>query len=381
VNGYEFCFHEGVKVNIEYRRKLTWLGAILSCVLGCGQATEKVAKEREPAELVPIDEPALALEEAGIKFSRDERSGQIALVDASGIEIDDALAAQIAGHPSCTKLTITASSMTNVGWTSLAALRSLQQLDLRGCTINNSQLQAAVSGMPELRALRLSGQSGNTSVDDDGLSVLSKCTNLKVFAADELFVSEDGLQHLSNCPQLAELYLKGTLVSDDAMSMIAEMKNLRKLRLAKTKVSTAGLELLSALPLEELDVSECSRVLDDSMVAIGKMVSLKRLNLWRDVVTDDGAAHLKGLINLEWLNLDNTHLRDAGLEHLSNMTKLTFLHIGSTGVSDAGMEKLSPLVALKDLKVTRTSVTEEGAAVVTQAIPGVAVQLKYIEGE
>ncbi len=61
------------------------------------------------------------------------------------------------------------------------------------------------------------------------------------------------------------------------------------------------------------------------------------------------------------------------------MVELTFLHLGSTGVSDAGMPKLLGLKKLKDLKVTRTSVTEAGAKQLTDAIPGLEVQVKYRE--
>lgn len=367
-----------------FRSNLVWLAMLASCALGCSPKGEKAAKaetKSKPAELISVRQPAPELEALAIKLTHDKKSGLISVVDCTGVVVDDTLASKIAGLSGCTKLTIDGSGMTDAGWASLASLMSLQQLDLRGCALTKSQLKAAVSGMPDLRALRLSGQNGLTNIEDDGLAVLSQCPKLKVLAADELFISEDGLKHLSNCPEMAELYLKGTLITDEALTLIAKMKNLRKLRLAKTKVSSVGLEALSSLSLEDLDVSECSRVLDDAMVPVGKMKTLKRLNLWRDVITDEGAAQLAGLTNLEWLNLDNTHLRDAGLDHLSGMTKLSFLHIGSTGVTDAGMSKLAPLLGLKDLKVTRTSVTEEGAAVVTKAIPDVSVQLKYIEGE
>ncbi len=76
-----------------------------------------------------------------------------------------------------------------------------------------------------------------------------------------------------------------------------------------------------------------------------------------------------------------THLTDAGLPHLAGLTKLKFLHLGSTAVTDAGMPALVSLKSLKDLKVTRSAVTEAGVDVVKQAIPGIEIQLKYIEGE
>src|SRR5690606_30216042 len=136
---------------------------------------------------------------------------------------------------------------------------------------------------------------------------------LRVLAADHLWIGAEGIKHMSACTELRELYLAGTLVDDEAMAEIAKLPELRKLRIAKTSVGSAGLEAVVQLPLEELDISECSQVLDDALQSVGKIQSLKRLNLWRDSITDAGVAHLSGLVNLTWLNLDNTHIRDAGL--------------------------------------------------------------------
>ncbi len=365
-----------------------WL-VLLACLMlvGCNASTADkapptaTADQSEQAAEVVMQELPPALIDPGGQLAQDSSTGRKVTADLSAVDMTDALADEVAKLTALTKLTLRQSSMSLAGWQALAQLGELQQLDLRDCSVNNAQLTAAVAGMPKLRALRLSGQNGSTSVDDAGLAGLANCPQLKVLAADHLWISGEGLAHLADCPQLSELYLAGTLIDDQAMSQVAAMPKLRKLRLAKTSVSSSGLETLGSLPLEELDISECSQVLDEAMQPVGQIKTLKRLNLWRDSVSDTGVAHLSGLTQLEWLNLDNTHLSDAGLEHLRGLTNLTFLHLGSTAVSDAGMEQLGTLQALRDLKVTRTAVTEAGVATVTAAIPGVEVQLKYIEGE
>ncbi len=261
----------------------------------------------------------------------------------------------------------------------LAKLTTLQQLDLRECALSNEQLKAMVKPLVALRALRLSGKGGATSVDDDGMVAIAGCTDLKVLAIDELWVSEVGLKALLGCQQLSELYIAGTTVVDDSMTTVAQFKQLKKLRLAKTQISDAGLKALVGLKLEDLDLSECSQVTDAALEVVAQFPTLKRLNLWRDAVSDIGISKLAGLHQLTWYNLDNTQLTDAGLDHLSGMKELTFLHLGSTGVSDAGMPKLTGLTKLKDLKVTRTSVTEAGAKQLTDQLPGLTVQVKYRE--
>lgn len=295
-----------------------------------------------------------ALEAANAKLTRDAK-GEVITADLRGCKLDNAVLGEI------------------------ATLATLQQLDMRECVLSNAQLIAAVRPLAKLRALRLSGKGAATTVDDEGLSVLAGCPELRVLAADELWFSEDGLKKLTGCKNLSELYIAQTLIEDAAMPTVASFKQLKKLRLAKTQVSVEGLKALAGLKLEDLDLSECSQINDTAMEAVATFTTLKRLNLWRDPITDAGCSKLAGLTQLTWYNLDNTQLTDAGLDHLAGMTELTFLHLGSTGVSDAGMPKLLGLKKLKDLKVTRTSTTEAGAKLLTDKIPGLEVQVKYRE--
>jgi Leucine-rich repeat (LRR) protein len=319
-----------------------------------------------------------ALEKLGVKFERGQ-SGKITSVNLSGSHLDDALAEQLSQLAGLQHLVVSESSMSLAGWKAVGKLSGLQQLDLRGCAVDNEQLTAAVAGMPRLRALRLSGQNGLTNVDDDGLKVLAGCADLKALSVDGLWFTLDGLRSLSNNKELAELYAAGTSLDDEAAQLLSEFPKLKKLRLAQTGVGTAGLEALSRLALEDLDISECSQISDQSLEAVGKINSLKRLNLWRDSIDDEGVKHLANLKNLQWLNLDNTHITDAGLRHLSELKQLTFLHLGSTSVTDDGMPALVGLNALKDLKVTRTAVTDAGVEVILASNPGVDIQLVYIE--
>ncbi len=324
-----------------------------------GLSTAESSANDKSAASAPLakhsDGPATpALQAAGAKVTRAS-NGQVTNVDLRGCKIEDAIIKEV------------------------ASLTDLQQIDLRECSINNEQFTAMILPLTKLRAVRLSGKGGTTTIDDAGIAVLKSCPELRVLAVDEIWFSTDGLKHLAACQHLTELYAGQTLVDDDTMSLLAEFKDLKKLRLAKTTVSAKGLKALSSLKLEELDISECTSVDDAALEVVGQFTTLKRLNLWRDPVSDAGVSHLANLKNLTWYNLDNTQLTDAGLPHLAAMTELTFLHLGSTGVSDAGMPKLFGLKKLKDLKVTRTSVTEAGAKLVADQIPGVQVQVKYRE--
>lgn len=353
--------------------------SLTGCADNSRSATSSSSEAASEGEVTSAAEDASALTTAGATV--EHKSGKVSLVAFRDVPIDDSLASKLPQFASLENLTILESNMTDEGWASIGKLATLRQLDLRGCAVNNEQLKLAVSGMPKLRALRLSGKNGQTSVDDAGLEVLSRCPELTALAIDYLWVTSEGVKHLAGNQQLAEFYAAGTALDDEAAEILSHLPKLKKLRLAASTVGTAGLEAFTKLQLSELDISECSQISDESMEPVGRMAALQRLNLWRDSVGDSGVKQLAGLKNMQWLNLDNTHLTDAGLPHLSEMTKLTFLHLGSTAITDQGMADFPELPELRDLKVTRTAVTEEGVAAVKKKIPGVEVQLLYVEGE
>jgi hypothetical protein len=326
-----------------------------------------------------VDAAAQQLAEAGVELTR--KANAIVEVNFGDVLATDALAEAAARLGEVIKLTVRESQMSEAGWSRLGELAKLEQIDIRDCAITNPQFLALTANLPQLKAVRLSGKSGRTVVDDAGLANLGKCSKLKLVAVDGLWISGDGLQHLAGCGEIVELYLAGTLIDDAALELVAGFPKLAKVRLAKTSVSGQGLAGLASLPLTELDLSECTQVLDAAMPAVAQLQGLKRLNLWRNTITNGGVAELAPLTNLEWLNLDNTHMGDEALKHLGGMKKLTFLHLGSTAVTNAGMPELVTLTALRDLKVTRTAVTEEGVEPLRAALPDLDIQIKYVEGE
>lgn len=336
----------------------------------------------EAAQPLPSENPAdtTALEEAGAKLKRDG-DGLVIEVDFRGTMVDSGLIEHAALLPRLRSLILIESGVTDEQLKVVGHISGLQNLDLRDCAISNAGL-AHLTGLEKLRALRLSGKSGATTVDDAGMESVAKLTNLRALLLDYLWISEVGLAELAPLKDLSELYLSQTLVGDEALDVLKQFPKLSKLRLSRTQVTSQGLEKLVPLSgLTEVDLSECSQIFDDGMTHLGQVTSLKRLNLWRVALTDYGVEQLAPLVNLEWLNLDNTQLSDAGLDALKNMDKLTFLHLGSTAISDAGLPKLAHLKSLRDLKVTRTAVTEEGVMKLKEQLPETDIQLKYLGGE
>lgn len=348
----------------------------LSCVTGCDTSNPGIKVNGAPATAPEPAEVVSSLQAAGAEIARNP-AGAIQQITFRKTPLTDATAGSLAKLGGLQTLVVANSEMTLSGWQEIGKLTKLRTLDLRDCKLGDAHFKAAVSGLSELVIVRLSGKNGETTVSDEGVVALKNCPKLRVLAADYLFVSEVAITELSNLNSLSELYVAGTLVEDAGLERIAAIPTITKLRIAKTAVSKEGLEKLTKLSLEELDLSECSKIDDAALEPIGKITTLHKLNLWRDAVGDAGVAHLKNLVNLEWLNVDNTQLSDAGLKSFAGFSKLTFLHLGSTSVSDAGMPDILPLKALKELKVSRTAVTETGVEPLRKAMPKLDIQLKY----
>ena len=335
-----------------------------------------------PSPDPPADDPEAvkALEEIGAT-TKTSGDGNIREVNLRSTDATDAILEHVAKLPDVRSILLNDLPITDDGLKHLAGCAApLSNLDLRGCPVSNDGLQH-ISGLKSLRALRLNGVSGETTVDDGGMEHVAGL-KLKVLALDGLWVSEVGLEAIGEQPYLEELYLKSTTISDDGLKLLAKYPKLKKLRLAFNQISDEGLSHLSGIStLEELDLSENSSLTDAGMTHLSSLTALKKLNLWRVAVSDVGVEKLAPLVNLEWLNLDNTQLSDSGLPSLKNMTKLSFLHVGSTTVSDAGLVHFEGLKALKDLKVTRTAVTEAGVEALQPKLPDTSIQLLYIDGQ
>jgi len=374
----------------------TWRFVILmglGLLVGCNSSTEtpntpatgsadKTGDALQAAPAVDPDDVAAitALETVATSLKRDG-DGFVTEVNFRGTMIDDAPLQHLLGLQRLGSVLLNETSITDDGLATLGKINTLRNLDLRGCQLSNAGIEH-LGGLTNLRALRLSGESGATTVDDAGMATVAKMTSLKALFLDFLWISEEGLALLQNNKQLEELYLAKTLVGDEALALLNQFPKLKKLRISQNQITDDGLAPLAKVPhLEMLDLSENSQVFDGGLMHLSKMTQLKNLNLWRVAITDVGVKHLADLTNMESLNLDNTQLTDEGMPALVGMKKLTFLHLGSTAITDAGLVHLEGLQALKDLKLTRTAVTAEASEQLGKKLTNTKIQLKYLEGE
>src|SRR5206468_10499614 len=136
--------------------------------------------------------------------------------------------------------------------------------------------------------------------------------------------ANDEFQTIANLTGLEKLhfslhFLTNINVQDKGLALLSKLTNLKELRLAQTKVK--GRTLTPFVELRYLDVSY-TPFDDEGMAGLSGMTQPSKLYLRDTFVTDEGLKHIRGLRNLTELDLYGARVSDAGLEYLKNLTAL-----------------------------------------------------------
>ncbi|XP_058958852.2 uncharacterized protein [Pocillopora verrucosa] len=279
------------------------------------------------------------------------------------------------------------SLVTNELLIALRLHRNLTHLSLKACPLITDKALEAVAVLKRLKSLNLSQCPQLTDKCFFHIKGLSSLVTLQM---DMTKITDRGVCHFlenaASCPNIVNLSLSGTAITDNSLAAMSGLKALKILALSNTKISS--LEIVQHLPqLENLNISHCTTLLDDSLAALENHPSLLSLNLLSTNISNDGLSHLQGLklstlklpnrltitdeglCNLQGLSLvsldlsDYIHVTDLGVRSIANMTRLTQLLLSNTKLTDDGMKSLAALRELEELSVDRTVITDEGCTV------------------
>jgi Leucine-rich repeat (LRR) protein len=248
----------------------------------------------------------------------------------------------------------------------------LQELDLRGCTLNNSFF-LGLSPLVTLRRLALrTGPGGNATssalmalqplvrlealdwrfdLGDQALGFLSPLTALRSIRLSPR-VTDVGIVRLSKLVGLTELTLSHMAeVTDRGVRSLSSLKMLEKLTIENVPITGAGLSVLSELPLlDTLSLNKCPYLTNSSLQGLGSLPSLRTLNVRNSPITD---LEVESFPVLSRLDLSGcVQLSGAAVARLvSSAKKLTSLDVsGCLQVDDGSLVALSP--NLTKLKLT-----------------------------
>jgi Leucine-rich repeat (LRR) protein len=156
---------------------------------------------------------------------------------------------------------------------------------------------------------------------------------------------QDATSLVADKPQLKYVDLHGNPIDDSIIAAVANLPKMETLNLGYCKkITGSGLDKLATRPqLLSLVVNDCT-LSDAALPAIGKLVSLKSLNLQGNKITDKGLEQLGGLTRLETLYLKNTEVTVNGVMNLRDSRNLRRVEVSlGKGIKSPG--ELNPLGA------------------------------------
>jgi Leucine-rich repeat (LRR) protein len=256
-------------------------------------------------------------------------------------------AARLQNFTRLRSLTLCHRSISDAPMYAVAAMPTLEKLDLSGCPTWSGILP--LQGHRALRELNVS----RTLVDN--LQGLETIPRLRVFVAADC-TQLRCVANLQRCHGLVDLRLSSPHVDDEAIRSLG-LARLRRLDLSGCRqiTSVASIQICSAL--RELDVHDSS-VGNQGIVGLEKLTALTKLNLG-GCSRLDNVASLGDCPALRELHLARTSVRSvAGLERISTLERL-FLSCCSQLVY---ISALQTCPVLRELNVFSTAVSTEEVA-------------------
>lgn len=249
----------------------------------------------------------------------------------------------------------------------LSQCSKLSVLSLEKTFVSGSGL-AHLANLSHLEEISL----GNTRMNDDGMLQLCAIKSLERVFLQTVNVTPKGLACLRNLPRLNHLDLYGSLwVVDESVAVLKDCPQLATLCLGSTSVSDKGLGYLKDFrELRELNLIFNFVITNDGLAQLRNCTNLTRLDLFGTHIGDGGLASVGSITTLKELDLDRTEVSDKGLVNLQKLSSLTMLHLNKlSGVTDEGLAHLEQLKNLRSIQVANTNVTLAGLKRFHAALP------------
>lgn len=224
-------------------------------------------------------------------------------------EIVDKDLAILREFPNTESLSLHSCQIGDEGILHLANLRDLRTLYLTKTHITDDGLEV-LGDMVHLKELDLAG----TPITGNGFAHLSEIATLNYLNLAFSDVNDNGVNHIKDLRHLESLSLIHTRISDQGLEYLKGHEHLTLLRIGRCEMVTdAGLAHVAEIPeLQELGLSS-TPITDDGLRNISHLKSLRRLDLSGTLVTDEGLRHLIGLDLLE-LDLSETKVTPEGMD-------------------------------------------------------------------
>ena len=245
--------------------------------------------------------------------------------------------------------------MTDSALQRIADLDHVTSLDLGGSQQLTDDGLKHLAQMPQLRRLDLSNYPGS-AISDRGLETLRHLRELREFEICwQPGITDTGVSNLRFCEQLESVNLLGTPTGDGSIAALVGKGNLRRFRSGKL-VTDAGLPLLHQFPVfkawqgGEMKYSLMSPDAEPNHLLLD------------GPFTDAGLAHLAGLNGLFGLSIfwHASATTPTGLRALADLPNLGFLGCEGTLCNDDAMRYIAAIPCLRMLMAQGAVATDAG---------------------
>ncbi len=239
------------------------------------------------------------------------------------------------------RLTLVQNRFNDLGTSHLAKLENLRALDLRGNMEAGNMTMQVIGQLPRLVSLR----HRSTTVDDFGMESLGESKTLESLLIQDFMITGQAGQHIAKLSNLAQLEIfRCQGFGSDGVQALAGLKIARLTLRDLPMVDDMAMEVFADLPeLKRLYLHELASVSDSGLANLSKLQSLEVLDIWELPQMSDATVDvIAGLPNLKQLSIRTTGVTDAAVDKLlemPNLESLTFKENGS--VTADGLKKLS----------------------------------------
>jgi hypothetical protein len=172
---------------------------------------------------------------------------------------------------------------------------------------------------------------------------------------------DDFLARLSALSELTDLGLDNTIIAKSDWHNLSRFSHLFQLMLSSSNITDEGVESLSQLPeLAELDMIDVEGITDAALISLSRLPKLGNLQIANSRISDQGLRNFKPISHPQSLNLLGNKITSSGVESIKQIPTLLFLSLAHTDVDDQALDYLAELPSLQKLAVGRTHVTPGG---------------------
>ncbi|QDU79142.1 Leucine Rich repeats (2 copies) [Polystyrenella longa] len=307
-----------------------------------------------------------------------------------GAEVTDAAIPYIAQLDELEELSLCATKITGVGLSLFKEGHTPQKITID----ERFELHETWKSLTQLPPLALIDPSGGFGADatltDEDLELIQTPLLMKYLPCKELVVSDSGMSHLRNLPNLIGLTLRSSTkgaITDAGMKNLKNHTWLTSMSLKEVNLSDAGMKVFDTLPaLQYFELSnpvhaekltaegwnhlrKCQELnnlrLEGVRLDSGEFESLSRIPLLNRIwlknctLTENTLASLSQFQGLETLQFDNMELSDLQLQKVINCPTLKTLSLWKCDFNESELLALRNHKSLETLQLKGGTVSPE----------------------